>query len=168
MPISAGEVVEVLDRLEAECVVPSIAGGWAVDALLGRVTRAHGDLDLAVDAAEVDRALRALGMLGLGIEKDERQARLQLGDGTRAVDLHPVRWDAGGTGRQSGLAGEEFVYPPGSSSASGRIADREVRCLTPELLVTFHLGYAPRDIDRRDMAALAGRYDLDLPEPYRG
>ncbi len=71
-----------------------------------------------------------------------------------------------GTGRQSTGTGGEFVYPPGSTDASGRIGGREVRCLTPELLVTFHLGYEPRDIDRRDMAALAERFWIRLPDPY--
>jgi lincosamide nucleotidyltransferase A/C/D/E len=168
MPISAEEVVDLLDRLEAAGVEASVAGGWAVDALLGRVTREHGDLDLAVDASEIDHAIEALDTGGLSVEVDERPARLALGDGRRSVDLHPVRWEADGTGRQSTGAGGEFVYPPGSSRAVGRIGSRDVRCLTPELLVTFHLGYEPRDIDRNDMAALAERYGLELPEPYRG
>ncbi|HEX2470714.1 MAG TPA: hypothetical protein VHK05_08995 [Candidatus Limnocylindrales bacterium] len=60
MPISAEEVVDLLDRLEAAGVEASVAGGWAVDALLGRVTREHGDLDLAVDASEIDHAIEAL------------------------------------------------------------------------------------------------------------
>jgi lincosamide nucleotidyltransferase A/C/D/E len=166
MPMSAEDVVEVLDRLETAGVAPSVAGGWAVDALLGHPTREHGDLDLAVDAADIDRAIDALGALGLVIDVDERPARLALGDGRRAVDLHPVSWDADGSGRQSTATDGEFVYPPGSTDASGRIGGREVRCLAPELLLTFHLGYEPRDIDRRDMAALAARYGLRLPDPY--
>ena len=166
MPISAEEVVDVLDRLEAAGVGTSVAGGWAIDTLLGRVTREHGDLDLAIDNAHIDRAIEALDALGLRVEVDERPARLALGDGRRSVDLHPVRWDLDGTGRQSTGTGDEFVYPPGSTEATGRIAGRAVRCLTPQLLVTFHLGYEPRDIDRRDMAALAERYGLQLPDPY--
>jgi lincosamide nucleotidyltransferase A/C/D/E len=167
MPISAEEVIDVLERLEAAGVESSVAGGWAVDALLGRVTREHGDLDLAIDANDIDRAIEALDAMGLSVEVDERPARVALGDGRRSVDLHPVHWGADGTGRQATGTGGEFVYPPGSSRAVGRIGDRQVRCLTPELLVTFHLGYEPRHIDRRDMAALAERYGLDLPEPFQ-
>jgi lincosamide nucleotidyltransferase A/C/D/E len=167
MPISADEVVDVLDRLAAAGIEASVAGGWAVDALLGRVTREHGDLDLAVDTADIDRAIEALEALGLEIEVDERPARLAMGDGRRSVDLHPVRWGADGTGRQAGMHGDEFIYPPGSTDARGRIGEREVRCLTPELLVTLHAGYEPRDIDRADMAALADRYGLDLLAAYR-
>ncbi len=50
MPISADDVVDVLDRLAAARIDAAVAGGWAVDALVGRVTREHGDLDLAVAA----------------------------------------------------------------------------------------------------------------------
>lgn len=167
MPMSAEEVVDVLERLEAAGVESSVAGGWAIDALLDRVTREHGDLDLAIDANDIDRAIDALDAMGLSVEVDERPARVALSDGRRSVDLHPVRWGADGTGRQSTGTGGDFVYPRGSSRAVGRIGGRGVRCLTPELLVTFHLGYEPRDIDRNDMAALAERYGLDLPEPYR-
>ena len=167
MPISADEVVDVLDRLAAADIHAAVAGGWAVDALLGRVTREHGDLDLAVDAADIGRAIQALEALGLRIEVDERPARLAMGDGRRTVDLHPVRWGVDGVGRQSTGTGGEFVYPPASTDGLGRIGDRQVRCLTPELLVIFHGGYEPRDIDRRDMAALAEYYGLELPAPYR-
>ena len=167
MAIWADEVVDVLDRLAAAGVDASVAGGWAIDALLGRVTREHGDLDLAVDAADIDRAIKALAGLGLSVEVDERPARLAVGDGRRAVDLHPVRWGVDGVGRQSTGTGGDFVYPRGSTDARGRIGDREVRCLTPELLVSFHTGYEPRDIDRADMAALAACYELELPAAYR-
>jgi lincosamide nucleotidyltransferase A/C/D/E len=167
MPISAEEVIDVLDRLEGAGIGASVAGGWAIDALLGRVTREHGDLDLAIDADEIDQAIEALEAVGLNVKVDERPARLALGDRRRSVDLHPVRWGADGTGRQSTGTGGEFIYPPGSSRAVGRIGGREVRCLSPELLVTFHLGYEPRDIDRNDMAALADAFGLQLPDPYR-
>jgi lincosamide nucleotidyltransferase A/C/D/E len=166
MGMREADVLDVLERLEASGIAVSIAGGWAVDALLGRVTREHGDLDLAIDAGDVERAVAGLGDIGLAVETDERPARLALGDGTRSVDLHPVAWDATGTGRQAGLAGEPYIYPPGSTEAVGRIGPRTVRCLTPALLLDFHLGYEPRAIDREDMAALADRFGLALPPPY--
>ena len=160
MTISEADVLVVLDGLARAGVSVSVAGGWAMDALLGRVTREHGDLDLALDAASIEPAVAALADLGLGVEHDQRPARLAMGDGRRSVDLHPVVWDGSGTGRQAGLAGEVFVYPPGSTDAVGRIGGRSVRCLSPELLVTFHLGYEPRAIDRHDMAALAEAFGL--------
>jgi lincosamide nucleotidyltransferase A/C/D/E len=164
--MSAAAVVAVLDGLASAGVQVSVAGGWAVDALLGRVTRVHADLDLAVDAGSIERATAVLESMGLAIIEDERPGRLALAGADRSVDLHPVVWDAGGTGRQTSREGVVFVYPPGSTDAVGRIDGRTVRCLTPELLVTFHLGYEPRAVDRQDMAALADAFDLDLPGPY--
>ena len=167
MGMREADVLDVLEQLEASSIAVSIAGGWAVDALLGRVTREHDDLDLAIDAGDVERAVAGLGDIGLAVETDERPARLSLGDGTRSVDLHPVEWDATGTGRQAGLTSEPYIYPPGSTGAVGRIGPRTVRCLTPALLLDFHLGYEPRAIDRQDMDALAERFGLALPPPYR-
>ncbi len=166
MGMSAGDVIGVLDVLEDGSIPVSVAGGWAVDALLGRVTREHGDLDLAIDTAVVDEAVAALGRVGLRSELDVRPARLVLGDGRRAVDLHPIAWGLDGTGTQEGLTGERFTYPPGSTDAVGHIESRTVRCLTPALLIAFHLHYEPRPVDRHDMAALARRFDLELPPPY--
>jgi hypothetical protein len=55
------EVLGVLgDLAEAGCAV-WVAGGWGVDALAGRQTRLHRDLDLAVDARNETVALRVLG-----------------------------------------------------------------------------------------------------------
>ena len=166
MAMTEDDVLAVVDVLEERAIPVSVAGGWAVDALVGRVTREHGDLDLAIDTTLVDRAIGVLGRIGLHLDLDERPARLALGDGRRAVDLHPVAWGSDGTGIQDGLAGERFIYPPGSTYAAGRICGRTVRCLTPELLIAFHLGYEPRPIDRQDMAALARQFDLELPPPY--
>ncbi len=166
MAMTEEDVLAVVDVLEERAIPVSVAGGWAVDALVGRVTREHGDLDLAIDTTLVDRAIGVLGRIGLHLDLDERPARLTLGDGRRAVDLHPVAWGSDGTGIQDGSAGERFIYPPGSTDAAGRIGGRTVRCLTPELLIAFHLGYEPRPIDRQDMAALARQFDLELPPPY--
>ena len=166
MVMSGADVLAVIDALAAWDVEVSIAGGWAVDALLGRTTREHGDLDLAIDAESVDSAIGVLADLGLHDIVDELPARIVVTDGRRAVDLHPVVWAADGTGRQTGTGGEIFEYPPGSTEAVGAIDGRPVRCLTPQLLVRFHEGYEPRDVDRRDVAALALEFGLQLPPPY--
>ncbi len=128
MPMVAEDVVDILDRLAAAGVSVSVAGGWAIEALLGRVTRDHGDLDLAVDATDVDRAIEAMAVSGLRIEVDERPARLALGDGRRAVDLHPVRWDARWHGSPVDVAraASSPIRPGrptrGAGSAAGRCA----------------------------------------------
>ncbi|WP_218961930.1 nucleotidyltransferase domain-containing protein [Actinomyces ruminis] len=46
----ASEVLAVVQWLTARGATYQVYGGWAVDALVGRQTRAHGDLDVFVDA----------------------------------------------------------------------------------------------------------------------
>ena len=50
----AEEVLAVVDWLEARGAVHVITGGWAVDALVGRATRPHRDLDVIVEAGACD------------------------------------------------------------------------------------------------------------------
>ena len=59
----AGEVHRVLDALTSAGCPTWLAGGWGVDALAGRQTRAHRDLDLLVEAGPLDAALTALAPL---------------------------------------------------------------------------------------------------------
>ena len=58
--MTASDVVEVLDWLEAAGVRSWVDGGWGVDALARTETREHGDLDLALDHGQLDVARRAL------------------------------------------------------------------------------------------------------------
>jgi lincosamide nucleotidyltransferase A/C/D/E len=166
MAMLAPSVIEVIDVLERAGVDLAIAGGWAVDALLGHETREHDDLDLAIDVAQIDRAVATLRDLGYDVAADQLPARIELRGGGRAVDLHPVTFGPDGVGHQPDLAGEAYEYPPGSMEARGRIGERTVRCLTPDLLVRLHDGYEPRAIDRADMAALARRFEVPLPPAY--
>jgi lincosamide nucleotidyltransferase A/C/D/E len=149
--MDAREVLEVLSVLEGVWV----AGGWGVDALVGEQTRAHRDLDLALDADHEAQALAALAGLGYAIETDWRPARVELAaSGARWVDLHPVRFDASGHGRQADLDGGVFDYPP-DCFVTGVIAGLTVPCLSAEQQLRFRQGYEPRDVDRHDLAQLA-------------
>jgi len=165
--MDAIEVLRVLSVLEAAGVRAGLTGGWGVDALLRRQTRAHGDADLGVSAEAVDTAIDALAGIGYSVSIDQRPARLVLVSAAGQVDLHPIVWGPTGTGIQTGFDGETFEYPPGSLEAEGIIAGQTVRCGTPSLQLTFHEHYLPRDHDRADMAALAEQFGLQLPLSYR-
>ncbi|MBB5868323.1 lincosamide nucleotidyltransferase A/C/D/E [Allocatelliglobosispora scoriae] len=148
------DVMAVIAALDAEGVRHWVAGGWGVDALVGRQTRPHRDLDLAVDAADEATALRALARLGYSIETDQRPARVEVAAaGARWVDLHPVRFNAIGWGRQADLSGGSFTYPPAAFDA-GVLADRAVGCLSASQQLCFRTGYELRDVDRHDITLL--------------
>ncbi len=144
----------VLDALEAAGTAYWISGGWGVDALVGRRTRAHRDLDLAIDAAHEAGAMRALEALGYAVETDWRPVRVELVEpGEGRVDLHPVVFDGSGDGRQAGLDGAWFDYPR-AELTTGTIGGRTVPCISPRLQLTFHEGYEPRDVDVVDLRRL--------------
>ena len=164
--MEATEVLRLLAVMDAAGVRAGLTGGWGIDALLRRQTRAHGDVDLGVAAERVDVAIDALAGIGYTVTIDERPARLVLVGGQGKVDLHPIVWDPTGTGIQTGFDGEMFEYPPGSLDAARLIAGQPVRCGTPSLQLTFHDHYVPRDRDRADMAALAEMFGLALPPAY--
>jgi lincosamide nucleotidyltransferase A/C/D/E len=149
-----GEVIGVLaDLAEAGCAV-WVAGGWGVDALVGRQTRLHRDLDLAVDARNETVALRVLERRGYRVETDWRPIRVELiAEGRGWVDVHPVDFDAAGHGRQADIGGGQFDYPPDAFDR-GSLGCVCVPCLSRDQQLLFHTGYEPRAIDLLDLAQL--------------
>ncbi len=112
---SPDEVLAVLDDVR-RAGGRRAAGGWGVDALVGRQTRTHLDLDLAVDATSEAVAVELLRQRGYAVETDWRPVRVELAaPGRGRVDLHPVVVDATGHGRQEGVSGAHFDDPPGPS-----------------------------------------------------
>lgn len=150
----ASEVLLVLSKLRAAGCKVWVGGGWGVDVLLGRQTRAHHDLDLAVDRRDLDRALQALAGLGYRTATDWLPVRVQLHRyGRGRVDLHPVAFGEHGDGVQAGLDGQVFRYP-GESLVDGWLDGRHVPCLDGRLQRAFREGYELRDVDRHDLALL--------------
>ncbi|MEU4566292.1 hypothetical protein [Micromonospora sp. NPDC023956] len=152
--VDAEEVHAVLDALTGVGCAAWIGGGWGVDALVGRQTRSHRDLDLLVPADREAAALRALGLLGYAVETDWRPVRVEVVAARRGrVDLHPVTFDATGDAHQAGLDGGSFRYPR-DCFTTGTIAGRPVGCLSVAQQMVLHSGYEPRDVDRTDLALL--------------
>jgi lincosamide nucleotidyltransferase A/C/D/E len=152
--MGAGEVHVVLDVLTAAGCRAWIGGGWGVDALAGRQTRAHRDLDLAIAADDEAAALAALGKLGYVIDTDWRPVRVEVvAPGRGRVDIHPLAFDEAGDGHLADLDGGCFLYPKGCFT-TGTIAARRVNCLTVQQQLRFHSGYELRDIDHADLALL--------------
>ncbi len=142
-------------------------GGWGVDALVGEQTRPHGDLDLVVDADELERAADVLAGLDYAHDAAARPglpARLVLRAAERReVDLHPVVFDEDGNGWQP-LGEDAFgAYPADGLAAMGSIGGRRVRCLTADLQLRHHLGYPPDEADRHDVRLLARHFGVPLP-----
>lgn len=149
------QALEVLDALDSAAVRHWVAGGWGVDLLVGAETRAHRDLDLAVDADHHEICMATLARLGYSVETDWLPVRVEVAaSDERWVDVHPVRFDANGVGIQGDPEGVHFVYPP-EAFTTGRLAGRTVTCLSVSQQELFHSGYAPRPQDEHDLRQLA-------------
>lgn len=145
-----------------------VDGGWGVDALVGRQTRHHDDLDLALPLVDVDRTLLVLAVEGYPVVDDELPTRVDLrADDDRRVDLHPLVFDTDGNGLQQLQDGSFGTYSADGLRGEGRIAGRRVCCLTPNLQMRFHCGYTPDDNDRHDVRLLAERFGLPLPPEHQ-
>jgi len=167
--MTAAEAVAVLDLLGAAGIDPVVDGGWAVDAILGRQSRYHGDLDLCLDRNGVDHAVKALQAQGYAVMEDGRPTRLELrsrGGFGPQVDIHPLLFDQQGNGTQDLGNGSIFTYPAAGLAGAGVIGHREVRCLTPDLQLACHTGYEPDEDDYDDVAALAALLGVEPLPPF--
>lgn len=161
------DVLEIVDCLAAAGVRVWLDGGWAVDAVLGRQTRDHDDLDLVLDLADSETAQRALAAIGFTSTVDEQTAGFIARDSAdRRVDVHTVSFDAEGAGFQRLADGSRWRYPPEGFAGIGKVGGRGLACLTAEVQLVCHLGYEPDEQDRRDMRLLAAHCGLTLPAAY--
>ena len=151
--MTVDEVLAVLDTVRSLGCRFWLEGGWGVDALAGRQTRPHRDLDLDVDAAYEEQVLDALHELGYVIETDWRPNRVELAGPGGWVDLHPLVIDGHGNARQAALGGGWHEFPH-SFYTVGRIGGISVPCVSVEAQRLFRTGYELRDVDRHDLAVL--------------
>jgi len=147
------EVMSILNALRSAGCRVWIAGGWAVDALVGHQTRVHRDLDLALDADHQVTALQLLHERGYVVETDWRPVRLELAAPGRGwVDLHPVSF-VDGVGLQADLTGGHFTYPA-EAFTEGALEGARVQCLSREQQISFRSGYELREVDKHDLDLL--------------
>lgn len=144
-PMPGETVVAIVGALQDAGVRCWITGGWGVDALAGKCTRTHRDLDLVVEEQDMRRAVEI--MAGLGYTEWYRAesdvpmfSRIVLHDhdlAGRAVDLHPLE--------MSSTQVERTV---------GEIEGQPVPCISAALQIKTHSAYKKRWRDRSDLALL--------------
>ena len=168
MPMTSTDVLSIIQHLEVPHLFVSADGGWGVDALLGEQTRPHDDLDLVVDFEEIDAVNEAMALLGFQPWINEMPTRFVLkSPGDRRIDFHPMHFDDTGYAHQQLPGGKLFTCRIDALHGAGRIADREVPCLTVELQLAVHIGYEPTATDQRDIQRLCDRFGLSPSEGYK-
>lgn len=159
--MDAPSVLRLMASLREAGVRAWIAGGWGVDALVGRQTRPHRDLDLIHDVEHETAALEVLRGHGFRETADERPVRFVLrnGDGLE-LDMHPVAFAPDGSARQSTYEEGVFFDYPAGCFVTGTIDDETVPCVSAAQQVYFHQGYEPAERDLHDMAQLRAAFGL--------
>jgi lincosamide nucleotidyltransferase A/C/D/E len=139
--VAAEDVADVVGRLDAAGLRVVVEGGWAVDALVGRQSRPHGDLDVAVDAGRLEEVAAVIGSMGYELVVDQQPMRLLFRDGDgRKLDVHPRDLDG------HWYAGVTTV---------GTIGGAPVVCLEPHRQIEQHGGYEPGENDYLDLEVLS-------------
>jgi lincosamide nucleotidyltransferase A/C/D/E len=144
--------VELLDAFADAGVRVWVAGGWGIDALVGRQTREHRDLDVLYPREHDDTVRGLLADRGWVPETDWWPVRVEY-VGASYVDVHPLTFAPDGSAVQEGLDGGQFFYPA-SAFVGGVIGGRVVECLSAGQQRAFHAGYEPRTVDVVDIALL--------------
>jgi lincosamide nucleotidyltransferase A/C/D/E len=163
--VGAERVLELLALLGAADVEATLDGGWGVDALLGRETRPHADLDLVVALEDAARIWKTLSPLGFALHEDHRPVRFVLRRDDEQIDFHTVTFDAAGGGIQPQPNGGTFRYPP-DGFVTGRLRGTSVPCISAAVQVRCHLGYEPTRKDADDVLRLCAAFGLEVPAPY--
>ncbi len=157
------DVLRVLDALHLAEVAPIIEGGWGIDALVGRQSRVHNDLDLSVAADELNEAIHVLDVLGYSAVSTHTPGwmRASTADG-RSVELQPLTNDL----HQHLEGGREFRYDRDHLDGRGFIVGRPVRCLNIEAHILNNAGPEPSERAYADLHLLADAAGARLPAPF--
>ncbi len=161
--MTAQDVIEIVQLFSLNHIDVCIDGGWGVDALLGEQTRTHADLDIAIqhkDVAQVRTLLEERGYQDVPRD-DTRDCNFVLGDDQgHEIDIHTYTFDSTGN-LVFGVA-----YPYDSLNGTGSVDGYPVKCISPEWMVKFHLGYRLDENDYHDVKALCQRFGIDMPSEY--
>jgi lincosamide nucleotidyltransferase A/C/D/E len=172
----ARAIYELLDHSGVRCWV---MGGWGVDALLGRVTRRHKDLDLLVLISDLPRYADVVGEQGFerklewseSKQIDVRALRFDSAfvdahpDG-REIDVHVIDIDQEGAVTQFHTG--PWALPADAVSGVGTIEGTTVRCVSRAAQVAMHSGYDLPGQHRDDVRLLLGDEAAGARRPAPG
>ena len=137
------DVIDLYTTLEGLGVEIWIDGGWGIDALLGEQTRAHKELDIAIQQKDVPMLRQfLLTRVYRDVKLEEAKAwNFVMGDEHgREIDVHVNVFEDKGDGLY-GPAEKGEMYHATSLTGKDEIESYTVRCILPEWMVKFHSAY---------------------------
>jgi lincosamide nucleotidyltransferase A/C/D/E len=184
--VKAEDVLELYTLLLEHGLQIWIDGGWGIDALVGRQTRPHKDLDAIVAFDDLptlttvlrrrsfvlkeiwseNRWLRHDGhvhLIGTGEPGGEVATAFVLKDALgREIDIHVLHIDEHGFPTPAWNCSVSFS--PDALTGHGSIAGSPVHCLSAAMHMRTHTGYQLQDKDVQDLRRLHERFGIDYPE----
>lgn len=174
--VDAEDVIRVYRRLLGHGIRVWLVGGWGIDALLGEQARPHHDLDVIMLLDDVARTRQLLAYDGYKLKQlweenrwvaDSRGIKTPTGfvlhdaEG-REFDVHAMRPDEQGHGIPAWEA-EGQVFRMQDLAGEGVVSGVSVRCMTPEMQMVCHTGYALPGHQMRDLKLLHERFGVEYP-----
>lgn len=152
--ITISDLFQILDLLESTGVKYWLDGGWGVDALCGKQTRTHRDVDIDFDSRYTDKLLAFLQENGFIIETDWLPTRVELHSAELGyIDIHPFVLNENGTSKQADLQGGWYEFQP-DYFCETILEGRVIPCISLKGQKIFHSGYELRDKDIHDLSIL--------------
>jgi lincosamide nucleotidyltransferase A/C/D/E len=164
--MSAAKACAVLRGLMQSGVRHWVMGGWGIDALQGKQTRTHHDLDLLVQADDLPVLQAWLRAEGFARNYEwEENSPVQITGTTwdtafvehhadgRELDVHAVWVESGGPRVASS---DPWTLPANALEGRGRIGDCKVSCASPSGQRALHVGYDLPATHEADLAKLDG------------
>ena len=158
------DVVRIYRLLATHGIEIWVDGGFCVDALVGRATREHGDLDIAVEREDAERLCAVLGGRRLLAATPRGQlcmvASCSATAGAMSMYTCLLTMNPASTFTASSIPSEVFT-------GTGEIDGIEVSCVAPEWMFRFKTAYAPTANDIADVSALANHFGFAIPDSHR-
>jgi len=179
----AEDIVALYLLLVERAVQLWVDGGWGIDALLNQQTRPHNDFDALVhfdDLVTMTEVLAAhdfklkeiwsenrwvshsvqVQLIGREqVANKEVATAFVLRDGNgHELDIHVLNFDDRGYGIPAWDS--NFIFPPDAFEGRGVIAGTPVRCLSAQMQMATHTGYALQDKDLHDLQLLHKRFGV--------
>ena len=161
------DVADLLKSVESIGIAVWVGGGWGVDALIGRQTRPHNDIDIYTEQKNADGLIKILtskGYCEVKMEYTTRSHTVWQNSSNHIVDLHLIEFKAGDS---ESLYFEGEAYPLFVLDGRGTIGGIAVQCFTAGAQLLFHQGYEHGEKDVHDVLLLCEAFELEIPEEYK-
>jgi lincosamide nucleotidyltransferase A/C/D/E len=162
------DIIDLYTELEGLGIKIWIDGGWAVDALIGKQTRTHEDLDIAIEynnLANLKTYLESQGYSEIKRAEDKMWDLVMGDDNGHELDVHAFSFDDKGN-----VIEDKYWdgYSSDSLTGLGIIDGHAVNCVSPEQLLKTHDGTKRKlkDSDHSDMDALCKKFGINLDSSH--